>query len=223
MSSRIARSSSEAAIVDVAAADELELPARPARRAAAQRSWARSAERASETGRAAAGLVALARERQQRGQQAREPLDLLLGGLELRLRLADRPSRRADSSRSRSPVSGVRSWCEALATNSRWAASTVPSRSAMSLKAAATSRCSVAPVDLGPRFEVAGLDPPRRGGELAQRPRERARQEPREREPEDEREGADRDQREHAAADPVMDRGQALRDADRADDLAVVR
>jgi hypothetical protein len=52
----------------------------------------------------------------------------------------------ADSSRSRSPVSGVLSWCEAFETNSRWAASTVPIRSVMSLKAIDTSRCSVAPV-----------------------------------------------------------------------------
>ena len=52
----------------------------------------------------------------------------------------------ADSSRSRRPVSGVLSWCDAFETNSRWAASTVPIRSVMSLKAIVTSRCSVAPV-----------------------------------------------------------------------------
>jgi hypothetical protein len=93
----------------------------------------------------------------------------------------------------------------------------------MSLNAADTSRCSAAPVTSARAPEVAGLEPARRRGQVAQRPRERAGQEPGEREPEDQRERADRDQRQHTAANARVDGGKALRHAGDAHDLAVVR
>ncbi len=54
----------------------------------------------------------------------------------------------AASRRSRRPVSGVRSWCDAFATNSRCPRSVLAMRSVMSLKAVATSRCSAEPSTL---------------------------------------------------------------------------
>ena len=54
----------------------------------------------------------------------------------------------AASRRSRRPVSGVRSWCDAFATNSRCPRSVLAIRAVMSLNAVATSRCSVEPSTL---------------------------------------------------------------------------
>ena len=51
----------------------------------------------------------------------------------------------SSSSRSRSPVSGVRSWWEASATNSCWPRSSRPTRPVISLKVRASERCSVLP------------------------------------------------------------------------------
>ena len=51
----------------------------------------------------------------------------------------------AASIRNLSPVSGVRSWCEASATKARWDSRTAPSRSAISLNARPSSTCSREP------------------------------------------------------------------------------
>ena len=205
----------------VAAADQLELAAvllrggRPALVGPLGRARERDRPRRRR-------LVALARERQQRGQQPREPLDLELGRLELRLGVAARLGARrlepqAQPGQRRAQL--VRGVGDELALCREHGPEplghVVEGRRDLALLRRAGH--------LGARLEVAALDPPRRGGEVAQRPRERARQEPGERQPEDEREGADRDQREHAAADAVVHRGEILRDAHRADDAAVVR
>ena len=52
---------------------------------------------------------------------------------------------RASSIRSRRPVSGVRSWCDASATNSVWARSARASRSVIRLNERASERCSRLP------------------------------------------------------------------------------
>ena len=90
------------------------------------------------------------------------------------------------------------------------------------MNASATSCCSLAPVDLGARVELAVLDPPRRRRERAQRPRERAGEHPGEREPERERGEADADDDEHVPAHALADRLDALRDAHGADRPALV-
>ena len=93
----------------------------------------------------------------------------------------------------------------------------------MSLKAAETSRCSVAPVTSA----RASRSPPSTRRAVAARFRSGRESEParnqRERQSEDEREGADRDQREHPAPDAVVHRGEILRHAHGAGDTAVVR
>ena len=61
----------------------------------------------------------------------------------------------ASSRRRRSPVSGVRSWCEASATKSRWAPSSRSSRLVISLNEAASERCSRLPSTSARAVEVA--------------------------------------------------------------------
>ena len=84
-------------------------------------------------------------------------------------------------------MSGVRSWCEAFATNSRWAFSVRPSRSVMSLNAVATSRCSLEPSG---RARASRSPPATRRAvpaRAAQRARERPREQPGHAEPEQQR------------------------------------
>ena len=120
-------------------------------------------------------------------------------------------------------MSGVRSWCEAFATNSRCASSTRSSRPAMSLKAVATSCCSVGPGHLGARGEVAVAEPVRRPRRASRSgARERAREQPREREAEGEREPRRCRRRRAVAADPRVDGACAARDAHGADAAAVL-
>ena len=91
-----------------------------------------------------------------------------------------RPAR-SPPSRSRSPVSGVRSWCEAFATKSRWAATFAPSVPAIWLNDRASDATSLGPGGIRPGAEVS---PPQANGGLlepAHRARERGREEPGER------------------------------------------
>ena len=68
--------------------------------------------------------------------------------------------------------------------------------------------------DVGPRVELAVLDAPRRAGERAQRPGERAGDHPGDRETERECDEPDADHDEHVPAHPGADRIDALGDAD---------
>jgi len=73
------------------------------------------------------------------------------------------------------------------------------------------------PLRLGARLQVAGLDAPRRRSKVLERARERPGQHPREGEPQDEGDQADADQAEDVAANPPIDRLDALRNPHRAD------
>jgi hypothetical protein len=73
------------------------------------------------------------------------------------------------SSDSRSTVSGVRSWWEASATNTRWAATRVSRRSAAEFRASASVWVSGGPRDGGAGRQVAVAEPAGHGLQLAQR------------------------------------------------------
>ena len=141
---------------------------------------------------------------------------LPLGRHQVALDLAGRwPSATADSSRSRRPVSGVRSWWDALATNSRCARSARASRAVMSLKAEATSCCSDEP---STRARASRSPPATRravAGEPPQRARQRSGQQPGEPEPQQQHDRGHADQGDHVAADLVLDRVDALGDPHR--------
>ena len=92
----------------------------------------------------------------------------------------------------------------------------------MSLKACATSCCSVAPLTSARALQVACLDAARAAGQRAQRLGERLREDPGQSQPEQKGEEADPDQREHAAAHAIVDRLDALRHPDGADGLLVL-
>ena len=86
---------------------------RPPQRVAARRRGGAADRSAASGGRAVAGLA----QHQQLGDHAREPVDLAQRAVDLLARRTVRAVAAASSSRSRSPVSGVRSWCDASATN----------------------------------------------------------------------------------------------------------
>ena len=119
----------------------------------------------------------------------------------------------AASTRRRKPVRGVRSWCDALATNSRWASSECVSRSVIVLNALRDLLLLGRPLDLGAHLEVAAAHAPGGRGELAQGTRQRAGDEPRHDEPEQQRERPDADQRVLVAPRLAVDRVHALREA----------
>ena len=106
----------------------------------------------------------------------------------------------AASSRSRRPVSGVRSWCDAFATNSRWPRSVVAMRSVMSLNAVATSRCSVEPSTFARASRSPSVHAPRGAGEAAEGLGERAGEEPGDHQAEQQRHDAHADERDHVVA-----------------------
>ena len=82
------------------------------------------------------------------------------------------PVARASSRRRRMPLSGVRSWCEASATNSRWPATSRSSRAAISLNVRARPCCSAEP-STGTRVERSPW--PRRAAAASRRPQRAAR------------------------------------------------
>ena len=164
-----------------------------------------------------AGL-SLPGEHEQRVQQAREPVDLLLRGGELALELGAVGLRGRGLEPQPEPGQRrpqlVRRVRDELALGREHGADPLGHVVEGDRHLALLRRAG----HLGPRFEVAFLDPSGRRGELAQRPRERVGEEPREHEPEAERRGADRGEGEHAAADAVVHGADALRDADRSGD-----
>ena len=86
----------------------------------------------------------------------------------------------------------------------------------MSLKASATSTCSVDPVGVGARARSPAAIWRAVAREAAQRTRERARDRPGEAEAEREDDGAEREQGQRCRGGPRLDRLDALGEADRA-------
>ena len=176
----------------------------------------------SETGARSVGPVAVAREREQRVQQPRQPLDLGLGELEL---VPTAGSSRLQAGRLEpEPEAGerrpqlVRRVADELALRLEHLAEPVGHVVERDRDLLLLARAG----HLGARVELAVLDAPRRSRQRAQRPRERAGEHPGEREAERERRQADADDDEHVAAHPLGDGGVALRDADGADRAALV-
>ena len=163
-------------------------------------------------------------EKQQLLDDRREPVDLGGAGVELEPSLGRSPPRaRASPMRSRSAVSGVRSWWEASATNSRWAMSMPLHATGHLVERAASERCSELPSTGRARGEVAARDPLRGVLQTAQRQRDLARDQTAREQPEQqhspghERELGDR------AVDRVLHGRHALGDAHRPDRAAAGR
>lgn len=126
------------------------------------------------------------------------------------------------SSRSLRPVSGVRSWCEAFATKSRWAA-TFRRQGLGHPVEGARERVELArSAPGGSRVEVALTEPVGRRDQAADRPRDGSRQEPGEREAREDDRQADQREAEPAPADARIDSRRRGRHSHRSHHLCLV-
>ena len=116
-------------------------------------------------------MLAGAAEDEQLLDDRRQPVDLAQGATPAASRSSvDVAKCSISSSCRRRPVSGVRSWWEESATNSRWLSIIRPTRPVISLKLRASVRCSVVPSTVARAVQIAGGDLVGGVGEPADRP-----------------------------------------------------